>query len=88
MALAALPSTRLRVADLANLVNKWEVHAEKGMEEEENSDYSDGDDGVEVNTPPLLQDLLQRMDLETRTLSVAEWVSSIYSINRQTTFAM
>ena len=88
MALAALPSTRLRVADLVNLVNKWGVHAEKGMEEEENSDYSDGDDGVEVNTPPLLQDLLQRMDLETRTLSVAEWVSSIYSINRQTTFAM
>ena len=90
MTLAALPATRLRIADLADLVNTWEARANEFGDEDGDRDEDEAEIAVEVEVDPpiLLQELTRRVDLETKTLSIAEWLSSIYSIHKQTTFAM
>ena len=72
------------------MVNTWEARANEFGDEDGDRDEDEAEIAVEVEVDPpiLLQELTRRVDLETKTLSIAEWLSSIYSIHKQTTFAM
>ena len=68
---------------MAEIVNRWEGRASLEVEEPE---VEGGD--IDVYTPPLLQELSKRVELETKTLSVAEWVRAVYTVGEQTVIAL
>eukprot|EP00946_MAST-07B_sp_MAST-7B-sp1_P002850 g2850.t1 len=85
-AISSLPVTRIRMIDMAEIVNRWEGRASLEEEEPEDPEVEGGD--VDVYTPPLLQELSKRVELETKTLSVAEWVRAVYTVGEQTVIAL
>lgn len=87
---AGLPETRVRLEDLADLVNQWIVTLRQDSEYSyllknsvEDEKLLNDEDDTRTYTPVLLQELSRRIDIKKKTLRLSDWVGAVYMLKSQ-----